>query len=136
MGRVSCLVVFVAALLLPMLARGEFDPSSYKPITQADLVKDSKANAGKKFVVTDVYQFCGSDFCYQLRDTAINTRDYYCVSLGPLCLVRFYIKKDHPDAEAVSNLKKGVKVTFYGTFDTMGSDFRYMIVDRFEVAPK
>jgi hypothetical protein len=134
MKRGLVLSALLAFLLLPSLAFGDFDRSAYRPATQTDLVKDSKANAGKKFVVTDPYQFCGSDFCFELRKTKINTRDYYCVTLGPLCLVRFYIRKDHPGVETVTMLKKGQNVTFYGTFDYVGSDFRYMIVDRFEVA--
>ena len=136
MKKALLFTMVVAFLLTASLAFGEFDPSAYQPITQADLVKNAKANAGKKFVVRDAFQFCGSDFCVQLRKTKINTRDYYCVTLGPLCLVRFYIKKDHPDAEAVASLRKGDPLAIYGTFDFQGSDYRFMIVDRLEVGKK
>lgn len=133
MKRVPVLFALLAILLMPSPSVAEFDPAAYRPISQADLVKDAKANAGKKFVVTDPFQFCGSDFCVQLRKTKINTRDYYCVTLGPLCLVRFYIRKDHPDAAIVSTLRKGDPLVVYGTFDFQGSDYRFMIVDRLEV---
>jgi hypothetical protein len=47
-----------------------------------------------------------------------------------------YIKKDHPDAQSVLNLKKGDKVTVYGIFELMGSDFKYMVVDHVVVEKK
>lgn len=128
MSAVACLWVL---LTLPVSAMGEgFNPAAYTATTQEELVKDPGSNAGKKFRVTDPFQFCGSDFCVQIQKTSINTRDYYCVTLGPFCLVRMYIKKDHPDALSVEKLKKGDRVTVYGTFGYMGSNYRYMIVDR------
>jgi hypothetical protein len=47
-----------------------------------------------------------------------------------------YIKKDHPGAQAVLDLKKGDKVTIYGTFEQMGSTFKYMVVDHVVVEKK
>jgi hypothetical protein len=123
-------------VMLPLLAYGEFDPSLYKEITQAEMVAHSKENAGKKFRVTDLFQFCGSDFCVEIRKTNINTKDYYCFALGSPCLVRLYIKKTHPEAQAVMDLKRGEKVTAYGTYESMGSDYHYMVVDHIAVEKK
>jgi hypothetical protein len=131
MSAIACLCVL---LTLPVFAMGEgFNPAAYTAITQEELVKAPDVHAGNKFRVTDPFNFCGSDFCVQIRKTDINTRDYYCVTLGPLCLVRMYIKKSHPDAPSVEKLKKGDRVTVYGAFGYMGSNYRYMIVDRLVV---
>jgi hypothetical protein len=131
MPAIACLCVL---LTLPVFTMGEdFNPAAYTPITQEELVKDPTSHIGKKYRVTDPFQFCGSDFCVQIQKTKINTRDYYCVTLGSLCLVRMYLKKGHPDAPAVEKLKKGDRVTVYGTFDYMGSNYRYMVVDRLTV---
>ncbi len=134
MRKVSGIACLCLLLVLPGFVPAEvFTPAAYAPITQEDLVKNPAAHAGKKYRVTDPFQFCGSDFCVQIQKTKINTRDYYCVTLGALCLVRMYVKKDHPDASLVSTLKKGDRVTVYGTFDYMGSNYRYMVVDRLTV---
>jgi len=131
MKKMSAVACLCALLTLPVFAMGEgFNPASYTAISQEELVKDPDVHVGKKYRVTDPFNFCGSDFCVQIRKTDINTRDYYCVTLGPLCLVRMYIKKGHPDASSVEKLKKGDRVTVYGTFGYMGSNYRYMIVDR------
>jgi hypothetical protein len=134
MGKVSAIACLCVLVTLPVFAVGEgFNPAAYTAITQEELVKDPGAHAGKKYRVTDPFQFCGSDFCVQIQKTDINTRDYYCVTLGSLCLVRMYVKKGHPDAPLVEKLKKGDPVTVYGTFGYMGSNYRYMIVDRLVV---
>jgi len=126
-------VALCVLMAVPGLALGEeFNPAAYTPITQTDLAKNPDAHDGKKYKVTDPFQFCGSDFCVQIHKTKINTREYYCITLGPLCLIRMYIKKDHPDAEKVGTLRKGDMLTVYGTFDHVGSDYRYLIVDRLE----
>ena len=131
MRKVSAIACLCVLMTIPVFAVGEdFNHAAYTAISQDQLVKDPEAHAGKKYRVTDPFQFCGSDFCVQIRKTDINTRDYYCVTLGSLCLVRMYVKKDHPDAPIVANLKKGDRVTVYGTFNYMGSNYRYMIVDR------
>ncbi len=129
MKRASWLPLFLLLLLVPAVALAEFDPAAYKESTQADLVKRPEANAGKKFKVVDVFNFCGSDFCVQVLKTKINTKEYYCFTLGSLCLVRMYLKKDHPDAEALSKARKGDRITVYGTFDYIGTDYRYLIAD-------
>jgi hypothetical protein len=135
MRRYAWLALFCILGLTPMVARADFNPADYKSSTQADLVKNAEAAAGKKFQVTDPFQFCGSDFCVQQK-MKINTREYYCFTLGQLCLVRMYIKKDHPEAPVVLGFKKGDKVTVYGTFDKMGSNFNYIVVDRVTVEKK
>jgi len=130
----SRIVGLFLLLVVPVLAIGEeFNPAAYTPITQEELAKNPGAHAGKKYRVTDPFQFCGSDFCVQIQKTKINTREYFCVTLGAFCLVRMYVKKDHPDAALVSTLKKQDRVTVYGTFDYMGSNYRYMVVDRLTV---
>ncbi len=123
-------------LLAPSAVFAEFNPADYKPITQAELVKAPGTHAGKKYQVTDLFQFCGSDFCVQIQKTKINTRDYYCITLGPLCLVRMYIRKDHPEAPQMLKLRKGDKVTVYGTFDYMGSNYHYIVADHVVVEAK
>lgn len=129
MNRIFRLCAVGIVLLGPAAASGEFNAADYKVTTQAELVKNPAANAGRKFQVTDPFQFCGSDFCVQIQKTKINTRDYYCFTLGPLCLVRMYIKKDHPEAPDVARLRKGDSVTVYGTFDFMGSNYNYIVAD-------
>ncbi|GAB4362170.1 MAG: hypothetical protein Kow00128_01670 [Deltaproteobacteria bacterium] len=133
MERVILSAMLAILIAFPLPARGEFDPSAYRPITQEELAKDPAVHAGGKYVVTDPFQFCGSDFCVQIHKTRINTRDYYCITLGSLCLVRMYVKKDHPDAAKVAALRKGDIVTVYGTFDYLGAGYRYILVDRLEV---
>lgn len=130
MGKSLRFALFVLAASLASPAFAGFDASAYAPATQADLVKSPAAHVGKKYQVTDPFQFCGSDFCVQIQKTKINTREYYCFTLGPMCLVRMYVKKDHPDADRVLKLKKGDKVTVFGVFDYMGSNYNYLIVDR------
>jgi hypothetical protein len=130
MRKFSCITVLGVLLLLPCLALGEFRPADYTPITQMELVKDPEAHAGKKYQVKEPFQFCGSDFCVQIHKTKINTRDYYCFTVGTLCAVRMYIKKDHPEAQQVLKMKKGEVLTVYGTFDYMGSNYHFLVVDR------
>lgn len=133
MMRTVFLALLAVLIAVPFPARGEFDPAGYKPILQEELVKDPAAHSGRKYKVTERFQFCGSDFCVQIHKTKINTKDYYCITLGPLCLVRMYIKKDHPDAARVSELRKGDMVTVFGTFDYLGAGYRYIVVDRMVV---
>lgn len=124
------MVLMGMVLTIPSSTRAEFAPSEYREATQATLAKQAEAVAGKKFQVTDVFQFCGSDFCVQFLKTKIDTRQFYCFALGEVCLVRMYLRKDHPDAALLLNLKRGDRVTVYGTFDNMGTDFHFMVVDR------
>ncbi len=133
MRQALWLSVVVIALLAPPAAFGEFNPADYKAATQGDLVKTPDAYAGKKVQVTDPFQFCGSDFCVQIQKTKINTKDYYCFTLGTVCLVRMYIKKDHPEASRVLKLKKGDRVTVYGTFDYTGSTYHFVVADHVAV---
>jgi hypothetical protein len=130
MNSIGRIILLAVLLTIPSPARGEFQPSEYQVITQAELVKKPGAHAGKKYQVTDVFQFCGSDFCVQFLKTKINTKEYYCFTLGELCLIRMYLKKDHSDAVRLLKLKKGEGVTVFGTFDKMGTRFHFMIVDR------
>ncbi|MGE5190734.1 MAG: hypothetical protein ACM3NF_11835 [Gemmatimonadota bacterium] len=134
MRKAFCFCMIGALLSGPVAAFGEFNPADYPVATQAELVKDPGAHTGRKYQVTDPFQFCGSDFCVQIQKTKINTRDYYCFTLGPLCLVRMYVKKDHPDAPRVLQLKKGDVVTVFGTFDSTGSSYNYIIADHVVVA--
>ncbi|WP_025323065.1 hypothetical protein [Deferrisoma camini] len=114
-------------------ARAELRPADYQAVSQSELVSNRDAYKGKKVQVTGVFLFTGSDFCYQIRKTKINTRDYFCFALGSPSLVRLYLKKDHPQADQLLNLRKGTKVTAYGVFDYLGADYHYMVVDGFDV---
>lgn len=134
MSRVAFLAVL--GIVIPVLAFGDFDPSAYQEITQAELVRSPKAHGGKKFQVTDPFQFCGSDFCVEIRKTKINTRDYFCFALGSPCMVRMYLRKNHPEAAQLQELKRGDKVTAYGTYDFMGSDYNFMVVDHITIEKK
>lgn len=129
MRSAAPIVALAMLLLVSSAALAEFDAAPYKEITQTDLVKNPDANGGKKFRISDIFNFCGSDFCAQILKTKINTREYYCFNIGPVCTVRFYLKKNHPDAEALSTARKGDKVTVYGIFDFVGSNFRYLVAD-------
>ncbi len=135
MKRYACLALICLLGILPCSARAEFNAAEYKATTQDDLIRNPDANVGKKFKVSEPFQFCGSDFCVQQK-MKINTREHYCFTLGPLCLVRMYVKKDHPDAQTVLDLKKGDRVTVYGTFDRMGSNYNFIVVDRITVDRK
>ena len=136
MNRIAWLLLVLALALAPLPApAAAFDAAKYEPTTQAVLAKNPENYIGRKFRLTEPFQFCGSDFCVQ-KKMKINTRDYFCFTVGPLCLVRMYIKKDHPGVQAVLDLKKGDKVTVYGIFELMGSDFKYMIVDNVVVEKK
>lgn len=109
---------------------------NYIDVSQADLSGKREVWEGKDVLVTGPFLFTGSDFCYQIRKTKINTRDYLCFALGPMNLVRFYLKKDHAQVDELLKLKKGAMIKAYGSFDSTGNDYKYVIVDRFEVAPK
>ena len=119
------LVVFLG--VLP--CRAEVNSGDYLELTQSELVAKRDHFSGKKVQVNGVFQFAGSDFCYQIRKTKINTKHYFCFAIGVPSVVRLYLKKDHPDAERLLGLKKGDKVTALGVFDFMGADYNYMIVD-------
>lgn len=136
MRKASWFSVVGILLLAPLAAFAEFNPADYRVATQAELVKAPDSHVGKKYQVTDPFQFCGSDFCVQIQKTKINTRDYYCFTLGTVCLVRMYIKKDHPEAPQVLTFKKGDKVTVYGTFDSTGSSYNYIVADHVVVQRK
>ncbi len=133
MRKLSGIMVLGILLLLPCLALGEFRPADYTPITQVDLVKDPQAHAGKKYQVREAFQFVGSDFCVQIQKTKLNTRDYYCFAVGTICAIRMYIRKDNPEVQPVLKLRKGDILTVYGTFDFMGSNYNYIVVDRIVV---
>ncbi len=114
-------------------ARAGLNPQEYTPVSQTELIANKARYQGKKVQVSGVFLFTGSDFCYQIRKTKINTRDYFCFALGTPSLVRMYLKKDHPQADELLNLRKGTRVTAFGTFDYLGADYNYLIVDGFRV---
>lgn len=114
-------------------APSAINPADYKELPQGELVAKREQYAGKKVAVTGIFQFAGSDFCYQIRKTKINTKDYFCFALGAPSVVRLYLKKNHPEGDELLNLKKGDKVTAFGTFDSTGADYNYMIVDHIAV---
>lgn len=123
-----------ALMLVPLAAVGtEINPADYKETTQGELVAKREAFLGKKVQVSGVFQFAGSDFCYQIRKTKINTKDYFCFALGVPSVVRLYLKKKHPEADQLLAVKKGDKVTAYGVFDSTGADYNFMIIDHIVV---
>jgi hypothetical protein len=124
------LPLFIMLVVIPCVSFADFRPGEYQPMTQVDLMKDPESHAGKKVSVSDTFQFCGSDFCVDLRKKNIETREYYCFALGPLCMIRMYIKKDHPDAAQLKDLRKGDRLAVFGTFDLLGSNYRFILVDR------
>ena len=126
--------VLFALMLAPLVAGGaELNPADYKETTQGELVAKRDAFIGKKVQVSGVFQFAGSDFCYQIRKTKINTKDYFCFALGVPSVVRLYLKKKHPQADELLSVKKGDKVTAYGTFDSTGADYNFMVIDHLVV---
>ena len=105
MKRVFRLLLLASVLVLPSMAIAEFDPAPYREITQAELVKNLDGNAGKKFRITDVFNFCGSDFCAQILKTnsridPIRVGDYvYSAAWSPNEPMRFaLIGKIDPDS--------------------------------------
>ncbi len=130
MRKMLGIVVVAALACLPVSAAAEFDPSTYKPVTQADLVKDPAVHIGKKYQIVDEFQFCGSDFCVQIQKMKFDTRQYWCFNLGSPCLMRMYLKKDHPQAPVLQKLRRGDRVRVYGTFDRVGAGFDYLLVDQ------
>ncbi len=115
--------------------KGAFNAAEYKATTQADILKKSKDFIGKKITVKDPFQFCGSDFCVQIRTVKINTREYWCFTIGSLCVIRMYLKKDHPQAEEITEAHKGDMITVYGTYEEAGA-LQYVVVDRITVEKK
>ena len=111
------------------------DGSGYQVITQAELIRDRDSFVGKKVQVKGDFLFTGSDFCFQIRKTKINTKDYFCFALGTPSLIRFYLKKDHEQVEEILNMKKGAELTAFGTFDSSGTDFNYLLVDKITEGP-
>ncbi len=120
-------------LFAPLTGWAEPNPVEYRSASQGDLVAKREVYGGKKVQVAGDFLFTGSDFCYQIRKTKINTKDYFCFALGTPSLVRLYLKKDHPQADALLGLRKGDKVTAYGTFDYLGADYNYLVVDQIAV---
>ncbi len=127
-------VVSWATLALPGAWAGPSgEGDGYQAVTQVEVVGNRQAFQGKKVRITGSFLFTGSDFCYQIRKTKINTRDYFCFALGTPSLVRLYLKKSDPQADRLLNLRKGQRVTAYGTFDFLGKGYNFMVVDRIEV---
>ena len=105
----------------------------YVEMTQGQLGAGGDDLNGAHVLVKGQFLFTGSDFCYQIRKTKINTRDYLCFALGPVSVVRFYMKKNHEQVAELMKMKKGTKLIAYGQFDSTGSDYRYVLVDRVEM---
>ena len=127
---VAALLVAALSLALPISA---IATTEYVPATQPELTRNMNDYIEKTVAVEGTFLFTGSDFCYQIRKTKINTRDYFCFALGPVNLIRFYLKKNHIQVPALMSLKKGSKIRAFGTFDAMGRDYKFLVVDHFEV---
>ena len=108
-------------------------PITYLEVTQAELSGNLEKYKDAKVVLRGDFLFTGSDFCYQVRKTTINTKDYLCFALGPMNLVRFYLKKDHEQIPLLMSTKKGQMIRAFGTFGSLGEDYKYLVVDKLEV---
>ena len=138
---VICVLAALCVFFSAMASRAETAPAApvkkeYTEVTQAELSSSRTNFDGKDVLVSGQFLFTGSDFCYKIRGTKINTLDYFCFTLGPVSLVRFYLKKDHPQVEELLKVKKGMVIKAYGNFDSMGNDYKYVVVDHFVVLPK
>jgi len=130
-----CAIVATMIVSLPALSGGE-DRVDYENLTQAELIKKRNAFSDKRIKITGAFrQGVASDFFCEIRDTGINTKDYYCFTMGTPSLVRFYLKKDHEQVETLRKVKKGTILTVYGVFGYYGSDFNYVVVDEFALSP-
>jgi hypothetical protein len=78
MTKLPILVLALALLTSPCVGATTCDVADYQEVSQAELLRDREAFQGKKVQVTGSFLFSGSDFCYQIRKTKINTRDYFC----------------------------------------------------------
>lgn len=108
-------------------------PITYLEVTQAELSGNLEKYKDAKVAVRGDFLFTGSDFCYQVRKTTINTKDYLCFALGPMNLVRFYLKKDHEQIPLLMSTKKGQMIKAFGTFGSLGVDYKFLVVDKIEV---
>lgn len=136
MGKTTVLVL-LALTFLPLRAPAQETaaPPEYREVTQGELAGAPESFQDKRVSFTGTFLFTGSDFCYQIRKTKINTKDYFCFALGTPSVVRLYLKKDHAQADELLNLKKGAQVTVFGTFDFLGADYKFLVVDRIEAKP-
>ena len=133
MKRIAVLLLWLT--VAPVGAGWGVEAGLYKDTTQGDLVAAPEGFQSQKVRVTGTFLFTGSDFCYQIRKTTINTRDYFCFALGTPSLVRMYLKKDHPQADELLGLQKGATVEAFGTFDFVGTNYNFMVVDEIIVGP-
>lgn len=133
MKRSIWLPFLLCSLLSASVMGAEVKTEDYANVTQGDLVAKREGFSGKKVQFSGNFQFAGSDFCYQIRKTKINTKNYFCFAVGVPSVVRLYLRKDHPAADQLLNLKKGDKLTVLGVFDYVGSDYNYVIVDKISV---
>jgi hypothetical protein len=130
------LVAFVPAALAADKAKSRKKAKiTYEKVSQAKLSTDKEDYKEKHVMVEGPFLFTGSDFCYQIRKTKINTRDYLCFAIGPVSLVRLYLKKTHDLVPVLMGAQKGSTVKAYGKFDFLGNDYKFMIVDKIEVVP-
>lgn len=125
-----------ASLLLLFLSVapgwGTLNPDEYERITQCVLVRERSSLAGEKVQITGKF-LEGSKFCYVIRKAGINTQDYFCFALGEPCIIRMYLHKEHPQMRLLLTLQNGDELTAYGTFDYMGLDYNYLILDGISV---
>lgn len=126
-------IAFLAIILSFLFPAFSFAAKEYKETTQSDLTRDMELYLEKSVFVDGTFLFTGSDFCYQIQKTKINTREYFCFALGPVNLIRFYLKKNHLQVPELMGMKKGSTIRAYGTFDAIGRDYKYIVVDHFEI---
>ncbi|MBI5016625.1 MAG: hypothetical protein HZB55_14185 [Deltaproteobacteria bacterium] len=111
------------------------NPAEYKRISQCVLVRERQSLVGTKVQLTGEF-LGGGNFCYKVPKVNIHTKNYLCFAVGKTCIIRLYLKKDDPGMDLLFRLEPGDEVTAYGTFDYMGTDYNYMILDGITVKKK
>jgi hypothetical protein len=133
--RKFALAAVSTLLLFQAVGWSELNPDTYKRISQCVLVRERRSLVGEKVQLTGRFAG-GSKFCYKVKKAKINTKDYLCFAVGTNCMIRLYLKKNHPNMDLLLHLKSGDEVTAYGTFDYMGLDYNYMVLDGISVKAK
>ena len=122
--------LWLVLLMLGAMGNGPapLDPTQYERISQCVLARERATLEGQKVQLSGRY-LEGSRFCHIIRKAGVNTRDYHCFALGEPCILRLYLHREHPQAEALRSLEDGEKVTAYGVFGYEGLDYNYVILD-------
>ena len=135
MGAVRGVIATALVLWVAAVCWSGPNPADYKRITQCVLVRERQSLVGTKVQLTGEF-LGGGNFCYKVPKVNIHTKDYLCFAVGKTCMIRLYLKKDDPGMDLLFRLEPGDEVTAYGTFDYLGTDYNYMILDGISVNKK